>query len=250
MILAEKRTGETPLECLERVRAEQVALGHIEYAEAPMTYAGRLDPLASGILPILVGEECKDKEKYLGADKEYEIEILFGVETDTGDLLGLIQKTPEARTEPGLAAGSLDLSRYVGRFLQEYPAYSSKTVGGTPLHALTRAGDLPEEMPTKEVEIYDVETLGEREVSASDILTRAEERIALVQGNFRQEDILNAWRSFASPSSSLSSQIFKVVQARVRCSSGAYMRALAVRIGRDAGSAALAFDIKRTKVFI
>lgn len=87
MIIANKEIGETPLECLERAR-----LSNCIAENMPMTYAGRLDSLATGKLLILVGEECKDKEKYLGLDKEYEIEVIFGVGTDTCDALGLIEK--------------------------------------------------------------------------------------------------------------------------------------------------------------
>ena len=53
---------------------------------------GRLDPLAEGVLLILIGDECKNKEKYLGLDKEYEVAIIFGISTDTGDALGLATK--------------------------------------------------------------------------------------------------------------------------------------------------------------
>lgn len=69
-----KHIGETPLEALERFRREQGIA-----ADVPMTYAGRLDPMAEGLLLILLGEECKNKEKYLGLDKEYEVEVLFGI---------------------------------------------------------------------------------------------------------------------------------------------------------------------------
>jgi len=55
-----------------------------------MTYAGRLDPLAEGLLLVLTGEECKNKEKYLGLDKEYEVDVLFGFATDTYDILGKV----------------------------------------------------------------------------------------------------------------------------------------------------------------
>jgi len=61
-------------------------------AKTPLTYAGRLDPMAEGVLIILVGDECKKKQKYLGLDKEYEIEVLFGLETDTQDILGVIKR--------------------------------------------------------------------------------------------------------------------------------------------------------------
>lgn len=65
-----KELGETPLECLQRFKAE-----HPEYMEAKMTYLGRLDPMAEGLLLVLVGN-TKDKEKYLSLDKTYEFEVL------------------------------------------------------------------------------------------------------------------------------------------------------------------------------
>ncbi len=79
-----KNRGETPLECLERFRKNNP-----EYKDEKMTYAGRLDPLAKGVLLVLVGEECKNKEKYLCLDKEYEVDVLFGFATDTYDVLGI-----------------------------------------------------------------------------------------------------------------------------------------------------------------
>ena len=86
-ILLYKKIGETPLECLNRFKVE-----NSEYESLPMTYAGRLDPMAEGLLLVLVGEECKKKEDYLYLSKEYEIEVLFGFETDTADVLGKIIK--------------------------------------------------------------------------------------------------------------------------------------------------------------
>ena len=82
-----KKTGETPLETINRLRADKP-----EYQNAKITYAGRLDPLAKGALILLAGDAVYEKEKYLKLDKEYEAEILFGFETDTYDILGLPKK--------------------------------------------------------------------------------------------------------------------------------------------------------------
>src|SRR5690606_34034568 len=81
-----KNLGETPLECIERFRAE-----HPEYAETKMTYLGRLDPMAEGLLLVLAGN-TKDREKYLALDKTYEFEVLWSFETDTYDTLGLVSE--------------------------------------------------------------------------------------------------------------------------------------------------------------
>ncbi|MDE1988462.1 MAG: hypothetical protein KGJ58_03695 [Patescibacteria group bacterium] len=82
-----KKAGETPLETISRFRADNQ-----EYQKEKITYAGRLDPLAEGVLILLVGDAVYEKEKYLKTDKEYEAEILFGFETDTYDILGLPKK--------------------------------------------------------------------------------------------------------------------------------------------------------------
>ena len=85
IILLNKKEGETPLEALDRFR-----MANPKYKDEKMTYAGRLDPMASGVLLVLVGEEIKQKDKYLALNKEYEFEILFGFATDTYDILGKV----------------------------------------------------------------------------------------------------------------------------------------------------------------
>jgi tRNA U55 pseudouridine synthase TruB len=86
-----KNLGETPLECLYRFKAD-----HPVYQETKMTYLGRLDPMAEGLLLVLAGN-TRDKEKYLSLDKTYEFEVLWGFESDTYDILGKISthNTPQ-----------------------------------------------------------------------------------------------------------------------------------------------------------
>ncbi|MEY2671815.1 MAG: tRNA pseudouridine synthase tRNA pseudouridine55 synthase, partial [Candidatus Parcubacteria bacterium] len=57
---------------------EKARFDHPEWKNLPMTYAGRLDPVAEGLLLVLVGDDCKEKDKYLDLNKEYELSILFG----------------------------------------------------------------------------------------------------------------------------------------------------------------------------
>ncbi len=248
-----KKIGETPLQALERFRV----LAGIP-SSVPMTYAGRLDPLAEGELLVLTGNECKNKEKYLGLDKEYEVEIVFGISTDTYDALGLasIQENGSAgdSVKHANVATSIDLTKYCGKFMQKYPAYSSKTVGGKQLHELARAGDLPdpEEMPEKEVEIYSIEKIEkvgqdrvQWKISATDLLVRIVSMIDLVDGDFRQAEIKKKWHDLLSTSKS----DFYSLKIRVKCSSGTYMRSLANRMGQDFGGGAFAISIRRTKIF-
>lgn len=238
-IIVNKKKGETPLECLERVRlAEKID------PKTPMTYAGRLDPMAEGVLIILVGEECKNKEKYLGLDKEYEVEIVFGIATDTFDALGIIASV---KNEDLVKNNEkfVTFSSYVGKHIQAYPAYSSKTVNGKQLHEYARAGELPNEIPTKEVEIYSIQKLEEKEITGREITEQVIKDIKLVKGDFRQEEIIKGWENFAEK---YSNKKFKIVKVKVACSSGTYMRSLANRVGKDAGTGAIALLIKRISV--
>jgi tRNA pseudouridine55 synthase len=235
-----KQIGETPLEALEQFRAGQVAMGRTALAHVPMTYAGRLDPMAEGALLILIGEECKQKEKYLGLDKIYEVEILFGVETDTYDALGIpkIMFSEKENIQP------ISFLKYIGIFTQEYPPYSSRTIEGAALHTLARSGELPDELPTKKVEIYSIEELERSEILAQELSHVVHRRIALVKGDFRQEEIVKKWHEVLSNSP----QLFPVIKIKVSCSSGTYMRSLAHRIGRDCAMGAIALSIKRTEI--
>ena len=80
-----KKKSETPLQTIERyVKA------HPEFRRAKMTYAGRLDPMAEGVLVVLSGEKNKEREAYTGLDKDYEFEFVFGIETDNNEVLGKI----------------------------------------------------------------------------------------------------------------------------------------------------------------
>ena len=59
--------------------------------ENKISYIGRLDPLASGIIIYLEGDELKDRDKYMNMDKTYKFNIVLGMTTDTGDCLGMIR---------------------------------------------------------------------------------------------------------------------------------------------------------------
>jgi tRNA pseudouridine55 synthase len=239
-----KEEGETPLQMLERLREER-KIGKDEKA----TYAGRLDPMAEGEVIVLTGEDCKKKEKYLGLDKEYEVEILFGFATDTHDILGKVTKKEGGRKKVNLltfpshtsqihlfSAVQNTLKDFVGKFEQEYPKYSSKY--------LSQNAD-PEEGHSKEVEIYSIDILGESKINSESLLQNIQKRIAKVKGDFRQEEILNIWKENLEGKH----EIFTIAKISCKCSSGTYMRSLAHNLGAKLGTPALAFSIKRIKIF-
>lgn len=234
-----KNRGDTPLECLERFRIENP-----EYKNEKMTYAGRLDPLAEGLLLVLTGEECKNKEKYLGLNKEYEVDILFGFATDTHDILGMITEQKEYKK---LDKIDLKLIKgFVGKFSQKYPAFSSKTINGEPMFNLAKSGELKDEdIPEKEVEIKSIELLKQYKISKEDLEIYIKRSIDLVNGDFRQEEIYKEWQITLDDSKM---NEFFAVSIKVKCTSGTYMRTLADSIGKKIGVPAVALNILRTKI--
>ncbi len=234
-----KNRGETPLECLERFRIENP-----EYKDEKMTYAGRLDPLAEGLLLVLTGEECKNKEKYLGLDKEYEVEILFGFSTDTHDILGMVKDKKEYKKLEKIDKNFL--KQFTGVFSQKYPAFSSKTINGETMFNLAKSGELNEDdIPEKDVEIKSIDLLKQYSISHEDLETYIKRSIDLVNGDFRQEEIYKEWQLTLDDSDM---EEFQAIAIKVKCTSGTYMRILADNIGKKIGIPAIALNIIRTKI--
>lgn len=257
-----KRVGQTPLQALEELR-EQEGIAK----DVPMTYAGRLDPLAEGKLLVLIGEECKQKQKYLGLDKEYEFEVLLGTSTDTGDVLGIVNRWP---SDDHLSKLSNSITKFFqGKYLCEYPAFSSKTVRNKdgiikPLFLWALEGRLNEiELPKKQVEIYKLEHHCTNTMTCDEVLESVLERIEKVQRvnieedskllgqDFRREEVIQSWQNWRNKwtKSPLDhSQELQVMKFRCVCSSGTYMRTLARDIAKELETEGLAWSIKRTKV--
>lgn len=237
-----KNKGETPLECIKRFKKDNP-----EYKDEKMTYAGRLDPLAEGLLLVLVGEECKNKEKYLVLDKEYELDILLGFSTDTYDILG---KVTEVFNKTFVIPVKTDIQNimnsFVGKFFQKYPLYSSKTLNGKHLFEYAKEGSLDsEEIPEKEVEIKKIEILDYKKIEKTDFERKIEDSILSVSGDFRQDDILKSWKE-SLVASSLDE--YGIISIKVVCTSGTYMRSLANSFGLKIKIPSLAFRIKRNKI--
>lgn len=232
-----KEVGETPLQCIERFRKKNP-----EYANVKMTYAGRLDPMAEGVLLVLSGSAVHQKDEYLTLPKVYETEILFGISTDSYDLLGLIA---DVASPKHIDMGRLAES-FIGRRKQIYPPFSSKPYRGKPLFVRAKSGELRDaDIPEREIEITDIAFLAQRTVSGNELLGEAVHKIELVTGDFRQGEIAVRWKAFARE---YGEAAFPIYRLRVTCSSGTYIRGLFNEMGRSVGLPALAFSIKRTMV--
>lgn len=206
-----------------------------------LSYAGRLDPMAEGVMLVLVGEENKKRDEYLLADKKYEFEVLFGIKSDTYDLMGMPEYEKTNVNKEELREMVDDL---VGSIEQEYPPFSGKTISGVKMFDLAKEGKLPKNLPKLKGEVVEVELLNIVKKKFGEVIRKAEDVVLMVEGDFRQDEILSAWNGLSVDES----EEFLVAKIRLSCSSGVFMRAIANDFGNSFGGAALAYSIKRIRL--
>lgn len=236
-----KPIGKTPLEMILAVKKR-----FPEYEKVPMTYAGRLDPLAHGILLLLTKDAIKKKAQFLAMTKTYRFEVVFGLDTDTYDVLGILTKTCDN------LSGSFDKSfvnnfvnTYTGKQTISYPPFSSKTVAGRPLFQWAKEGKLNEiTLPTQDITIEDFSVLSFGTIDQATLHKKIVKHISLVNGDFRQEAITTQWNAYFSKLH----PPFQTATFQLSCSSGTYVRGIVHDLGNAVQKGAVALDILRTHV--
>ncbi|MGE5183303.1 MAG: tRNA pseudouridine(55) synthase TruB [Acidobacteriota bacterium] len=139
VLVIDKPTGVSSAQALERVRRT------LKIRRAG--HGGTLDPIATGVLPILLGEATKLAEYLLADDKEYEVEARLGIETDTLDRAGQIVATHEVHvTREQLVAA---LAARSGEQDQVPPMYSAIKHAGVELYKRARRGEHVERAPRR-----------------------------------------------------------------------------------------------------
>lgn len=115
------------------------------YQAAKAGHAGTLDPLATGLLPVLFGEATKFSSDLLDADKTYVAELRLGISTATADAEGEVTATREIAVSAEQLAAAL--ANFRGDILQTPPVYSALKHAGRPMYAYARAGITIEQAP-------------------------------------------------------------------------------------------------------
>jgi tRNA pseudouridine55 synthase len=120
-------------------------------------HAGTLDPLATGILPLALGEATKTVRFASAGHKRYRFRIRWGIARETDDREGAV--TAESANRPDTAAIETALPRFTGILQQRPPAYSAIKVAGRRAYALARAGH-PPDLPARRIEIAELRLSG------------------------------------------------------------------------------------------
>ncbi len=176
-------------------------------------HAGTLDPLATGLLIILVGRSAtKRQSEFMAQDKEYIAELTFGSTSETYDAEGPFKQTATSNELQQLSIKAIKkvLPSFIGNIVQRPPAYSAIKIGGQPMYKKARQGKINHsEIPPRQITIHSI-------------------------------DILNFTKATNSTPPTL--------QLRVACEKGTYIRSLAHDIGKAVHTGAYLSGLRRTKI--
>ena len=156
------------------VSAVKRALRDGGYAKVKVGHGGTLDPLASGVLPIALGEATKLAGRLLDSDKAYAFTIRFGEQTDTLDGEGKVVATSDVR--PTTVAVDAVLPRFTGPIEQTPPAYSALKVDGERAYDLARAG-VEVSLASRSVVVHSLRSSSAAALSARHLPLAGEDRL-------------------------------------------------------------------------
>lgn len=160
LLLVDKPAGPTSHDIVDAVR------GH--FGLAKVGHGGTLDPMATGLLVILLGRGTKLSDVVMGSDKTYEGTMELGVTTDTDDIDGEVTSRADASgvTRERLEA---EMAKFAGDLMQTPPMVSAVKVGGVPLYKLARKGKTVEREP-RLIHVYEFSLRGYEPPLASFVL--------------------------------------------------------------------------------
>lgn len=231
--LVAKDRFETPLETIKRFRS----IANIPEI-VPITYAGRLDPMAYGAMILLAGDECKNKEKYTNLDKTYKTKIVFGLETDTGDVFGMLKIGNPINLDNNKIKEYLESLSGL-EINQKYPAFSSKTFDGKQSFTQALLGKFKNIF--HKVKILKIDKISFSQINFNELRNLVNQACEKIVGDFRYAGIKQSWSRY-------SNQDFLVVEITINASSGFYVRQFANDLASKFNTVGIAYEINRIKI--
>ena len=214
-------------------------------------FVGRLDPLAHGIQHILLNEKCKLAKNLYERNKIYRFKIIFGIETDSLDLLG---KPIISIDKPINVVKIIELLEDLKKnYIQKLPIYSSYRVSNSdgiinPLWWWTKNKRINEiQIPKFHKKIYDY-TIGKLDcITFNDLRQTAISRINSINlhNDFNQNYIIEKWKNLEY----IDKYLFQILEITISVSSGFYIRQLVEDIGEFLDIKTTTFEIERLNYF-
>ena len=200
------------------------------YGKVKTGHGGTLDPLASGVLPIALGEATKLAGRMLESDKVYEFTVAFGAETDTLDLEGKV--VAESAVRPTLAQIEAILPQFTGAIEQVPPAFSALLIDGQRAYDRARSGEVVA-MPTRAIAVYS--------------LSAHVEPLDFARGELPTRTVGSRDTSAGVSTSLDMSGFLERMSFTAHVSKGTYIRSLARDIARALGTVGHVSHLRRTR---
>jgi tRNA pseudouridine55 synthase len=213
-----------------------------ERYETKSSHTGTLDPLAEGVVIVLLNEERLKKIEHAGWKKTYEFEVAFGLATDSYDALGTITKTNFKPVSENKLKQTL--KELKGKYTQEVPFYSSVRYKGKRLFTYARKG-IKVPLPKKEGEIFDIRLLSLKTQNAKETEQKIIQNLEKITGDFRQQQVITDWEKYFT--SLTEKEEFTIAKIYAETSRGIYVRSLSQDIAKSVGVPGFVISLVRTK---
>jgi tRNA pseudouridine55 synthase len=236
-ILFNKLPGETTSEVIARLKQLNP-----EVKNAKIGHLGTLDPMASGLMVFLVGDRTKEFLNLQKLHKVYTFTIVFDVETDSYDVLGIPKIWENLGFMGKLSESQIHkiIKSFEGKISQCPPPYSAIRIKGKPLYWWQRQNK-PIKIKPRTREIFSIE-VGKIYKFKIDQLKKDLKIIKNIKGDFRQTEIIGAWTKLFK---TIKIKTLPALDLKIECSSGTYIRSLAHDIGKKFNVPTVCLDIKR-----
>jgi tRNA pseudouridine55 synthase len=213
-----------------------------ELEKRSLSYAGRLDPMAAGVLPVVDGKEVAERERVLGLSKTYVVEFLLGIGSDSGDMLGMAELADGSKDDINL---ELIIQQIKKMSRLPAPPYSSIPYQGKPLWWWAKNGRLPEVLPETTCRVENIYVIAQGSIRLHHMVDSVGPLIRSLNGDFRQNEIISRWKELDTSNPTLE---LEKITLEIECGSGTYVRAIVPWIGEQLGTRALVYSLVRTRV--
>ena len=209
------------------------------------THTGVLDPLAEGVIIVLLGDERFNKSKFSDFKKGYEFDVTFGIKTDSYDGMGLVTEYKEPVEKISIENIDKLTKSFEGNYTQTVPLYSARKVNSKKLFLYPKEKLVIPELPKKSGHIYKLECKNVRTASlyslADVIITQVKK---VKRGEYRQVETIKSWNEVKTKHAD---QKLYTASFYVELSRGLYVRSLSQDIAERLGTIGFVSKLVRTQ---
>jgi tRNA pseudouridine(55) synthase len=206
-------------------------------------HTGVLDPLAEGVIIVLLGEARLKKIELAGWKKTYEFDIAFGISTDSFDGMGIVTDCNFSPIAEKVLRSEIE--KFSGKYSQTVPLFSGKKVNGKKLFMYHKEHLPSPILPKKLGQIYNIDLVAFKTVGLHKLLDEIVQKISkITHGEFRQQETIVGWKKFMQKTPDRKIQVATV---RAEISRGLYVRSLSQDIARKIGSCGFVSRLVRTQ---